>query len=435
MTKKVVCCSAFSIFLFCSAVIYLNNKTPKQKSVPISCKVNGVGGKCIKREKCCDLNSRIDVRISQDDVSSCGSDDNLICCLKLSDNESDSSQNSLKKSSAIDVSLNVTSKEKTITMIAQEKNDLDRIEMKELIPLKSPHNITNKLKTYNESNKLPSSKRKKFTNHKKCGIKIQKRIFGGTKAYEGEFPFYAALKYKGKKTPFRIMCGGSLISGFHEGLFDFLLDLYVLTAAHCITDSLIGVRFGEHDSSKNIDCNGCKPPIDVGIEKTIIHAKFSNISIINDIALIRLNTSVKFSPAVNPICLPVTKKDRLKSSFNKTFTVMGFGTTESGFKSNIMLKTNVSFIKNEECDKTYEKIERIKKISKGQICAGDEGINDSCKGDSGGPLISEIEIDKTGKVKIFQYGIVSFGVSCGTHPAVYTKVSHYINWISDNMEL
>lgn len=63
------------------------------------------------------------------------------------------------------------------------------------------------------------------------------------------------------------------------------------------------------------------------------------------------------------------------------------------------------------------------------MCAGGEKDKDSCKGDSGGPLMWE---NSTGK-KFFEFvGIVSFGPwPCGSEkvPGVYTKVYEYNSWI------
>jgi secreted trypsin-like serine protease len=57
---------------------------------------------------------------------------------------------------------------------------------------------------------------------------------------------------------------------------------------------------------------------------------------------------------------------------------------------------------------------------------------DTCKGDSGGPLISRH--GRTGKM--FLKGIVSFGTTqCGNgHPGVYTNVAHYVEWIRANIK-
>ena len=63
-----------------------------------------------------------------------------------------------------------------------------------------------------------------------------------------------------------------------------------------------------------------------------------------------------------------------------------------------------------------------------QICAGGEYAKDTCAGDSGGPLMY---FDRKHS-RWTAYGIVSFGFThCGMagHPAVYTNVSEYLEWI------
>ena len=57
---------------------------------------------------------------------------------------------------------------------------------------------------------------------------------------------------------------------------------------------------------------------------------------------------------------------------------------------------------------------------------------DSCSGDSGGPLFVK---DATSEI-FFQTGIVSFGSKmCGTgKPGIYTRISNYIDWIAENLE-
>ena len=60
---------------------------------------------------------------------------------------------------------------------------------------------------------------------------------------------------------------------------------------------------------------------------------------------------------------------------------------------------------------------------------------DSCKGDSGGPLM--VEQRYKNKYRWVLIGLVSFGsFSCGTHgvPGVYTNVRYYLKWISDKIQ-
>ncbi|MCL4125609.1 UNVERIFIED_CONTAM: hypothetical protein GTU68_027589 [Idotea baltica] len=67
------------------------------------------------------------------------------------------------------------------------------------------------------------------------------------------------------------------------------------------------------------------------------------------------------------------------------------------------------------------------------ICAGwKEGRKDSCKGDSGGPLLRQSQDGKW-----YVYGLVSFGKGCARRgfPGVYTKVNHFKQWIIDTINV
>lgn len=69
-----------------------------------------------------------------------------------------------------------------------------------------------------------------------------------------------------------------------------------------------------------------------------------------------------------------------------------------------------------------------------QICAGGEAAKDTCAGDSGGPLMY---FDRKHS-RWFAYGIVSYGFNeCGlaNHPAVYTNVEPYMEWINKTTQI
>ena len=78
-------------------------------------------------------------------------------------------------------------------------------------------------------------------------------------------------------------------------------------------------------------------------------------------------------------------------------------------------------------------------LTDNMICAGTEsGARDACNGDSGGPLFVQQDDGLT------QVGIVSWGdgpldaeVACGHKNAygVYTRVSHYSDWIKEHTGL
>lgn len=75
-------------------------------------------------------------------------------------------------------------------------------------------------------------------------------------------------------------------------------------------------------------------------------------------------------------------------------------------------------------------------LNSAQICAGGEKDKDSCKGDSGGPLM-DLYADENGTVNWYSIGIVSYGPTpCGseTWPGVYIKVANYIPWIMSKLK-
>lgn len=84
---------------------------------------------------------------------------------------------------------------------------------------------------------------------------------------------------------------------------------------------------------------------------------------------------------------------------------------------------------NSECETTYKQAGVNLKSS--QMCAGGEKGKDSCRGDSGGPLMASYA-DERNDINWYIVGVVSFGPSpCGMEgwPGVYTKVIDYASWI------
>lgn len=89
----------------------------------------------------------------------------------------------------------------------------------------------------------------------------------------------------------------------------------------------------------------------------------------------------------------------------------------------MLQKVDLITLSDEECNRKQHG-----RTGPSQICSGvPEGGKGQCSGDSGGPLV----------VEGVQVGIVSWSVKpCMIHPypGVYTKVSHFIDWINENMK-
>ncbi|XP_032084238.1 snake venom serine protease-like [Thamnophis elegans] len=221
------------------------------------------------------------------------------------------------------------------------------------------------------------------------------RIIGGYECNENEHRSLVLL-YNSAGS----FCSGTLLN--HE---------WVLTAAHCNREN-IKIRLGVH----NIHVHNKDEQIRVPKEKLCCLNTNYCTQWSQDIMLIRLNSSVNISEHIAPLSLP-SNPPRVDS----VCRVMGWGTITSPEVTypEVPHCVNINILHNEVCEAAYPM------LSGNILCAGElEGDKDSCKGDSGGPLICDGQIQ----------GIVSWGhFPCAQpfEPGVYTKVFDYLEWIQD----
>lgn len=215
-------------------------------------------------------------------------------------------------------------------------------------------------------------------------------------------------------------------------------------AAHCVhprhlnNARILGVRLGEWNLLTGEDCetqNGrkiCAPnALDLQVEEILIHENYQAQSRnqFNDIALIRLSKKVQYSTYVKPICLQYDKSIKVTDLLGQSLVVTGFGATEKSASSNLKLQVSLNVVENEMCNKVFRTEGRRLNDSL-QLCAGGIQNEDSCRGDSGGPLMKLM--NKNQQLFWVLYGIVSYGAyPCGQKniPGVYTKVDQYVDWI------
>ncbi|XP_012586031.1 PREDICTED: chymotrypsinogen B-like [Condylura cristata] len=147
------------------------------------------------------------------------------------------------------------------------------------------------------------------------------------------------------------------------------------------------------------------------------HSGFSDNSMSNDIALLKLATPARLTETVSPVCLPRADDDFPAGSLCVT---TGWGRTHYlGTGSSTLQQGAIPLLSNADCMRHWGS-----KITDTMVCAGGKGVT-SCMGDSGGPLACK----KDGAWTLV--GIVSFGSStCSIHiPSSYSRVTKHIPWI------
>merc|ERR1711881_255812 len=233
-------------------------------------------------------------------------------------------------------------------------------------------------------------------------------IVGGKEATPHSIPWQVSVQ---TRSGFHF-CGGTIINAN-----------YVLTAAHCVKPGdNIYVVAGAH-SKKNWKNDGGKK---FKVERIIKHRQYNTGGRMkNDIALLKIYQGMgQLTPYAMPACLPAAGYEWPS---NTQFMVSGWGTLRSGGSSpDKLMEVTVPLVPLAKCARQNSMSASWKKV----LCAGlDQGGKDSCQGDSGGPLVAQLN----GKWMIA--GVVSWGQGCARagKPGVYTHVSHYIDWINQNM--
>jgi len=237
------------------------------------------------------------------------------------------------------------------------------------------------------------------------GLNRNKRIYGGEQATAGTIPWIVTFVF-GDPTDSLARCGGSIIG-----------PNFVVTAAHC--------AYGQTPSSVNITAgtfsySGTESTAkNLKVKKIINHPQYMPGRNEFDIALIQIETITEWTQTMRPICLP--KGDEKFENGNMCM-VAGWGATETASVSRFLRYTIIPKLPTSICDSwLFAKLDYNV-----EFCAGwEEGVQDSCTGDSGGPFMCRH--GSTWKL----YGVVSWGEGCGkpNKPGIYADVRAFATWI------
>ncbi|ELJ8616192.1 TPA: trypsin-like serine protease [Vibrio cholerae] len=244
--------------------------------------------------------------------------------------------------------------------------------------------------------------------HAESTAQVSPRIINGSDATLGQWPSIVALVTRGQNAFDGQFCGGS-----------FLGDRYVLTAAHCVDfsdpttiDVVIGINNLNNEASEGVR---------VPVRRIYIHEDYVDRTLLNDIAILELDRAV----VADQITLAAADA-RVGTAVGTTLKVAGWGTTSPSGRSNfpsVLQQVEVDLIDQAVCQTAMgEGISSMENSA--NFCAG-RNNQDSCRGDSGGPII----VTSTGA----QLGIVSWGgpvCALNNTYGVYTNVSYFADWIT-----
>jgi len=203
-------------------------------------------------------------------------------------------------------------------------------------------------------------------------------------------------------------CGGSLLDANT-----------ILTAAHCSASTRPSAATA---TARRFDVSNKTPAEEDSlvfkIDRIIVHPQYNpnDDNVAFDVAIWKV-TLASGNPANLPLGL-VDLDDGSSSVTGTRLTVAGWGlTSDGGAPAGRLREVSLPVLDDRTCKLFFPG------LAASSFCAGfPNGGADSCQGDSGGALFQPGKVNKL-------YGLVSYGIGCGSRPGVYTKISAVRSWI------
>ncbi len=252
---------------------------------------------------------------------------------------------------------------------------------------------------------------------------VSPRVVGGSITTQGQFPWAAAVIYRGASRTQGFHCGATVLS-----------RSWLLTAAHCVVvastlepldPNTFDVLTGTNSLLEN--SGGQRLPV----AAVYRHPGYTGEANDFDFALLRL-THPTNAPAITVIGL--SPSEQALDNAGVTATAIGWGITAEQAQSvePVARFVGVPIQPDETCASAYpqspdpDALEGYEFRAESMFCAGPlSGGMDTCQGDSGGPIVVPVG----NSVRLA--GVVSWGLGCArpSKPGVYGRLTSASSWI------
>uniref|UniRef100_A0A182M804 Peptidase S1 domain-containing protein n=1 Tax=Anopheles culicifacies TaxID=139723 RepID=A0A182M804_9DIPT len=243
------------------------------------------------------------------------------------------------------------------------------------------------------------------------------RITNGLEAQPGQFPYQAIVMSEfGILT---VMCGGSVLTAN-----------FILTAAHCVMFDQVNKAGGGTailGAHNRLEVEPSQQHIRFNNGGIVVHPLYTVSNYRFDVAVVRLNTALRFTVYVQPVRLPGLMDQRQFDG--QIGTISGFGRTSdtNAAFATVLHYTVNTILSNSACISRWGAL----LVEPQNVCLSGDGGRSACTGDSGGPLT----IEESGVT--VQIGVTSFGSADGCTrgmPSVYARITFFMDWIRANSD-